>query len=56
MNDTNINDIRDINKFRGQTFSGYKSSEVKLAFIKQLKNENLHFDFGIFWVGLHFCL
>ena len=47
MNDTNINDIRDINKFRGQTFSGYKSSEVKLAFIKQLKNENI--NGSLFW-------
>ena len=47
MDDNDINDIRAINKFKGQTFSGYKSSEVKLAFIKQLKNENN--NGALFW-------
>ena len=47
MDDIDINDIRSINKFRGQTFSGYKSSEVKLALIKQLKNENV--NGSLFW-------
>lgn len=47
MNDVDINDIRTIDKFKGQTFSGYKSSEVKVAFMKELKNENI--NRSLFW-------
>ena len=47
MDDIDINDIRTLNKFKSQTFSGYKLSEVKIAFITQLKNENI--NASLFW-------
>lgn len=47
MDDIDINDIRSLDKFKSQTFSGYKLSEVKIAFITQLKNENI--NASLFW-------
>ena len=47
MDDIDINDIRSIDKFKSQTFSGYKLSEVKLALAIQLKNENI--NASLFW-------
>lgn len=41
MNSLDINDIRTIKDFRGITFSKYKTKDVKLKFINELKNENL---------------
>lgn len=47
MDDLDINDIRVIKDFKGQTFSNYKLSDVKKIFIKQLKNENI--NASLFW-------
>ena len=45
MDDIDINDIRSLDKFKSQTFSGYKLSEVKYIY-RQLKMKIL---MPLFW-------
>jgi hypothetical protein len=53
MNENEINDIRNYNDFKGNTFSNYKKSEVKKELIKSIYNNQI--EQSCYWSIEYIC-